>query len=54
MDNLDRIDSARRSQDRLQSEYIFVDRGEQLKQLDCHLVYTIPLELMFSNDLVRL
>ncbi|PZV20049.1 MAG: KAP family P-loop domain-containing protein [Leptolyngbya sp.] len=54
MDNLDRIDSALRPQGRLQSEYIFVDRGEQLKQLDCHLVYTIPLELMFSNDLVRL
>lgn len=54
MDNLDRIDSALRSQGRLQSEYIFVDRGEQLKQLDCHLIYTIPLELMFSNDLVRL
>lgn len=54
MDNLDRIDSAPRSEGRLQSEYIFVDRGEQLKQLDCHLVYTIPLELMFSNDLVRL
>ena len=54
MDNLDRIDSAFRTEERLQSEYIFVDRGEQLKQLDCHLVYTIPLELMFSNDLVRL
>jgi hypothetical protein len=54
MDNLDRIDSARRSPGRLQSEYLFVDRGEQLKQLDCHLVYTIPLELVFSNDLVRL
>jgi len=54
MDNLDRIDSASRSQGRLQSEYLFVDRGEQLKQLDCHMVYTIPLELMFSNDLVRL
>ncbi|MBD2109576.1 AAA family ATPase [Nodosilinea sp. FACHB-13] len=54
MDNLDRIDSAPRSQGRLQSEYIFVDRGEQLRQLDCHMVYTIPLELMFSNDLVRL
>jgi hypothetical protein len=54
MDNLDRIDSAQRSTGRLQSEYLFVDRGEQLKQLDCHLVYTIPLELMFSNDLVRL
>lgn len=54
MDNLDRIDNVAKPQGRLQSEYLFVDRGEQLKQLDCHLVYTIPLELMFSNDLVRL
>ncbi|ASC72257.1 hypothetical protein XM38_032120 [Halomicronema hongdechloris C2206] len=53
MDNLDRIDSTPRGA-RLQSEYLFVDRGEQLKQLACHVVYTIPLELMFSNDLVRL
>ncbi|RCJ28645.1 KAP family P-loop domain-containing protein [Nostoc minutum NIES-26] len=54
VDNLDRIDTAPRPWGRPQAEYLFVDRGEQLRQLRCHVVYTIPLELIFSNDLGRL
>jgi hypothetical protein len=54
VDNLDRIDPVERANGRTQSEYIFVDRGEQLKRLNCHLVYTIPLALIFSDDLPRL
>ncbi|MGB3789888.1 MAG: ATP-binding protein, partial [Phormidesmis sp.] len=53
-DNLDRIDPISRADGRSQSEYLFVDRGEQLKRLDCHVVYTIPLALIFSDDLPRL
>lgn len=33
-----------------QDKYLFVERGDQLKSLNCHLVYTIPLALSFSND----
>lgn len=51
VDNLDRVDPTRRMGDRLQPEYLFVDRGEQLKRLECHVVYTIPLSLVFSDDL---
>jgi hypothetical protein len=29
---------------------LFIDRGEQLRKLNCHVVYTIPLSLIFSND----
>ncbi|MGB3670580.1 MAG: ATP-binding protein [Phormidesmis sp.] len=54
VDNLDRIDPIRRADGRSQSEYLFVDRGEQLKRLNCHVVYTIPLALIFSDDLPRL
>ena len=54
VDNLDRIDPIRRTDGRSQSEYLFVDRGEQLKRLNCHVVYTIPLALIFSDDLPRL
>ncbi|NEP19001.1 MAG: ATP-binding protein [Leptolyngbya sp. SIO4C1] len=54
VDNLDRIDPVERANGRTQSEYLFVDRGEQLKRLNCHLVYTIPLALIFSDDLPRL
>ena len=53
-DNLDRIDPISRADGRRQSEYLFVDRGEQLKRLDCHVVYTIPLALIFSDELPRL
>lgn len=51
VDNLDRIDNSPKLSNRTQPEYLFIDRGDQLKSLKCHLVYTIPLVLMFSNDL---
>ncbi|MEL7038601.1 MAG: P-loop NTPase fold protein [Cyanobacteria bacterium J06592_8] len=54
IDNLDRIMSSKTATGRLQPEYLFIDRGDQLNQLGCHVVYTIPLELIFSNDLGRL
>ena len=54
IDNLDRIMSSRTATGRPQPEYLFIDRGDQLNQLSCHVVYTIPLGLIFSNDLGRL
>lgn len=54
IDNLDRLDLTRPSGDRSQPTYLFIDRGDQLKKLKCHVVYTIPLALAFSNDLSRL
>ncbi|NEP11039.1 MAG: ATP-binding protein [Symploca sp. SIO2C1] len=50
VDNLDRVDSTQKPFGRLQPEYLFADRGAQLRQLSCHVVYTIPLSLRFSND----
>ena len=50
IDNLDRIDNRPKLGNRTQPEYLFVDRGEQLNKLQCHVVYTIPLILAFSND----
>ena len=54
IDNLDRIINSRTATGRPQPEYLFIDRGDQLNQLSCHVVYTIPLGLIFSNDLGRL
>ncbi|MEW6496834.1 MAG: P-loop NTPase fold protein, partial [Cyanobacteriota bacterium] len=54
VDNLDRVESTQKPWGRPQPEYLFVDRGEQLRQLKCHVVYTMPLALMFSHDLGRL
>lgn len=50
IDNLDRIDDRQLASGKTLPEYLFVGRGEQLGQLDCHVVYTIPLSLMFSNE----
>ncbi|MBP0007817.1 MULTISPECIES: P-loop NTPase fold protein [unclassified Roseofilum] len=51
IDNLDRVENREISTSgRLLPEYLFVDRGEQLRKLNCHLVYTLPLSLVFSND----
>ncbi len=54
IDNLDRIDNSPKANGQYQPEYLFVSRGEQLNQLKCHVVYTIPLVLIFSNALGRL
>lgn len=55
VDNLDRVDNSPKGiVGRTLPEYLFVDRGDQLRNLNCHLVYTIPLPLMFSNDFSRL
>ncbi|MGK7927195.1 MAG: P-loop NTPase fold protein [Spirulina sp.] len=50
VDNLDRIAQREKSWGRPQAEYLFVDRGADLRKLACHLVYTMPLALKFSNE----
>lgn len=50
VDNLDRVDMRPVASGRTQPEYLFIDRGEQLRRLKCHVVYTIPLALIFSNE----
>ncbi|MCG8365199.1 MAG: ATP-binding protein [Pseudanabaenales cyanobacterium] len=51
IDNLDRLDNSVKPSGQTQPAYLFLDRGEQLRKLNCHVVYTIPLVLVFSNDL---
>lgn len=50
VDNLDRIDNRSKPWGRTQQEYLFVDQGEFLTKLNCHVIYTMPLSLKFSND----
>ena len=50
VDDLDRVQDTTKPWGRPQPEYLFIDRGEQLRGLKCHLVYTIPLGLIFSNE----
>jgi len=50
VDNLDRIDNSPKPWGRPQQDYLFVDQAECLTKLHCHLVYTMPLVLKFSDD----
>nr|WP_293107893.1 ATP-binding protein [Moorena sp. SIOASIH] len=54
VDNLDRVHNRLMSTGRNQQEYLFIDRAEQLKQLNCHVVYTMPLGLTFSKEFEKL
>ncbi|NER19749.1 MAG: AAA family ATPase [Symploca sp. SIO1B1] len=50
IDNLDRVNDLPHVSGKSLPEYLFVSRGEQLNSLHCHVVYTIPLILAFSNE----
>ena len=50
VDNLDRISYQNTSySNKPLPEYIFVEKGQQLSQIKCHLVYTVPMVLIYSN-----
>ncbi len=50
LDNLDRVINIKKTSGTLQSNYIFAQRGSSLTDLSCHLVYTMPLDLRYSDD----
>ena len=50
VDNLDRIAPIITDDNqKTNHEEIFIDRSEQLKALDCHLIYTVPISLVYSR-----
>lgn len=48
-DNLDKIVPVPQEDGRSNHEQIFIDRSEQLKALECHLIYTVPISMVYSN-----
>ncbi len=48
-DNLDRIVPIFRDNGRSNHEEIFLDRHEQLKDLNCNIVYTVPISMIYSR-----
>jgi hypothetical protein len=54
VDNLDRIVPVNREEKRTNHEEIFIDRANQLKGLDCHLIYTIPISMVYSSRVADL
>lgn len=49
VDSLDRIPPIKRENETSNHEQIFVDRSEQLKMLKCHVIYTVPISLVYSS-----
>ncbi|MDY6936938.1 MAG: SAV_2336 N-terminal domain-related protein [Cyanobacteriota bacterium] len=49
VDNLDRIVPIFRDNGRSNHEEIFLDHHEQLKALNCHIIYTVPISLVYSR-----
>ncbi|MGK7898243.1 MAG: ATP-binding protein, partial [Xenococcus sp. (in: cyanobacteria)] len=50
VDNLERIaDRKIPNFDFTQQEYIFINQGDNLTSLNCHVIYTIPLALLMSS-----
>ncbi|NMF57842.1 AAA family ATPase [Pseudanabaena yagii] len=50
VDNLDRITYIKRDETQGSNyDEIFIDRVEQLKSLDCHVIYTIPISMVYST-----
>ena len=51
VDNLDRIQEDRTSvSTQVLPKYLFVDNADKLRAFRCHLVYTLPLSLIYSNE----
>ena len=48
-DNLDRITPIIQENGQTNHDEIFLDRSEQLKALDCHLIYTVPISMVHSK-----
>jgi len=49
IDNLDRITLRQLNTGRTSHEALYVDHGEQLRTLACHVVYLIPISMIYST-----
>jgi len=48
-DGLEKVTLISREGGRTNHDEIFIDRSEQLKSLDCHVIYTVPISLVLSS-----
>jgi hypothetical protein len=49
-DNLDRIVQTQEENKPTNLEEIFINRSELMKSLDCHMIYTAPIALLYSKS----
>jgi AAA ATPase domain len=48
-DGLEKVTLITRDQGRTNHDEIFIDRSEQLRGLNCHVIYTVPISLALSS-----
>jgi len=48
IDNLDRITLTELESGGTSHEALYIDHGEQLRALNCHIVYTVPISMIYS------
>lgn len=49
VDNLDRITLQETGTDRTNHDMIYIDHGDQLRSLEAHIIYTIPISMFYST-----
>ncbi len=54
IDNLDRITLRQLDTGRTSHEALYIDHGEQLRSLRCHVVYTVPISMAYSPTATQL
>lgn len=54
VDGLDRLDSPRNVWGCHQYENLFIEKAHQLRQLNCHTIYTFPVGLVFFDEYTTL
>lgn len=52
-DSLDRIVPIPQEDGRSNHEHIFVDYSEQLTALNCHVIYTVPISMVYSSSFLK-
>lgn len=55
VDNLDRIVEVREGEDKPSNyDEIYLNRSDMLRGLDCHVIYTVPIAMVYSGRATRL
>jgi hypothetical protein len=49
VDNLDRVTLKELSDERTSHDALFIEHGEQLCALRCHIIYTVPISMMYAR-----
>jgi hypothetical protein len=54
IDNLDRVTLRELDSGRTSHDALYIDHGEQLRSIKCHVVYTVPISMVYSPKATQL